>query len=392
MLPPNSSTFSSEPPQSAAASARFVTGGFSLQKFLRTTGFFMVFLALFEVGTWSIFTYTPLRNGTIHQYLDYGRSYEWKLRKLVDTPNLPPNSVLYAGWLGDGTLQSLPHESDLTIYGMSFTQRLGRAIEELRPQLSQRSIGGPGAPLSHTYAVYQVDKKLRKTRFVVIGVTSGAVEEVVLMNRGTLYSDPPPKPYFFPRYRLDHGKVVLAAQSLINSADELRTALGSPELWERQLEILAANDSAYHRFFFAADLLDNSVIARFVRRGMSKRAMEAYSTHVLGPEGFRRDQEAPQLFRALLRQMVREVRAEPAKPIVVLFSLQGQGNHLYSLVEDILREDAVPFVNTNDFCLSSDNGVYISGDMHFTPSCDLQFARRTLELIDAADRPAAQGQ
>jgi hypothetical protein len=349
----------------------------------------VIFLGLFELLTWALFSYTPLRNTTLHQYLDYGSSYELKLRTLVNTPNLPRNSVLYAGWLGDGKLESLPHQSDLTIYGMSFSQRLGQAIAELQPQLSQRFVGGPEAPISHSYAIYQLDKKLRKTRFAIIGVTSGGVKEVGVMNLGTLYSDAP-FPYFFPRYRLDHGEVVLAAQPLINSAEELRTAFATTQLWQRQLEILARNDSAYHRFFFAADILDNSVIARFVRRGMSKRSLEAYSSRILGPDGFQRDQEAPQLFRALLRRMVREVRDEHAQPIVVLFSLQGDGNHLYNLVADILRGDAVPFVNSNDFCRSSDRSVYLP-DLHFTHDCDLLFARRTLQIIAAADAQVAQG-
>ena len=388
MLLPNSSTSSSELPQPAAGSPRFVNGGLSLRRLVSTACFFVMFLGLFELVTWALFSHARLRNTTMHQYLDYGSSYESKLRTLANTPDLPLNSVLYAGWLGDGKLQSLPHESDLTIYGMSFSQRLGRAIAELRPQLSERFVGGPGAPLSHSYAIYQVDKKLRKTRFAIIGVTSGGVKEVGVMNLGTLYSDSP-FPYFFPRYRLDHGKVVVAAQPLINSADELRTALASPELWQRQLEILSGNDSAYHRFFFAADLLDDSVIARFVRRGMSKRSLEAYSSRILGPDGFHRDQEAPQLFRALLRQMVREVRDEPAQPIVALFSFQGHGNHLYNLVADILREDAVPFVNSNEFCRSNDGSAYLP-DLHFTHDCELLFARRTLELIDAADARAAR--
>ncbi len=153
-----------------------------------------------------------------------------------------------AGWLGDGKLRSLPNDVDMTIYGMSFSANLSDAIRELRPQFTQRFVGGPGAPLSHTYAIYQVDKQLRKTRFAVIGVTSGAVQEVLLMNRGSLFSDAP-FPYFFPRYRMDGDRLVLGANSLINSADELRAAFNDPALWERQLAVLSANDSAYRRFF-----------------------------------------------------------------------------------------------------------------------------------------------
>jgi hypothetical protein len=355
-----------------------------LKKLVKTTCFFLLFLALFELLIWAAFTKTGLAEGSMRRYLWYGTSFEAKLREMVNTPNQPDSSVLYAGWLGDDRLRSLPKEADLTVYGMSFSANLGKAISELRPQLSQRFVGGPGSPLSHTYSIYQVDKKLRRTRFAIIGVTSGAVQEVVLMSRGSLSPDVA-FPFFFPRYKLDNGKLVLAANSLINSAGELRAALDDPRFWERQLAVLAANDTAYRRFFFASDVLDNSVIGRFVRRGMGKRHAEAYSSKVLGPDGFHRDQEAPQLFRALLRQMVKEVRAENVVPIVALFSLQGDRNYLYSLVEDILREEAVPYINSNDFCRSDDRGAYLP-NLHFTHDCDLKFAQRTLELIDANDK------
>jgi hypothetical protein len=377
MLPPNSSTSNSDSATPTSAST------FSLKRLARTTFFFLMFLGLFELGTWVVFAKTPLSAGSIRQFFWYGASYEAKLRELVNTSNLPPNSVLYAGWLGDGKLLSLPSDVDVTIYGMSFSGNLSQAMHELRPELSQRFVGGPGAPLSHTYAIYQVDKKLRKTRFGVIGVTSGAVEEVLLMNRGSLFSDSA-FPYFFPRYKSDHGNVVLAANSLINSAAELRAALNEdPALWQRQLAVLEGNDANYRRFFFASDFLDHSVLGRFVRRGMSKRHAQAYAKTVLGPDGFQRDNEASQLFRALLRKMVRDMRDENVTPIVALFSLQGQGNFLYTLVEDVLREDAVPYVNSYDICSSDDRSKY-QLDHHFIHDCDLLFAQRTLKIIDAA--------
>jgi hypothetical protein len=289
--------------------------------------------------------------------------------------------VLYAGWLGDGKLRSLPNNVDLTVYGMSFSENLSEAIHELRPQLTQRFVGGPGAPLSHTYAIYQIDKKLRKTRFAVIGVTSIAVQEVLLMNRGSLFSDAA-FPYFFPRYRMDGDRLVLGANSLINSADELRAAFHDPALWERQLAVLSANDAAYRRIYFSHDILDYSVIGRFFRRALSKRHSADYSSKVLGAYGFNRENEAPQLFRGLLRQMVRELRAENVAPIVVLFSLQGQSNYLYDLVSDILENEDVPFVNSFDLCRPDDRAKY-RPDMHFIHDCNIQFGQRTLQIIDA---------
>jgi hypothetical protein len=380
MHPPNSSTSSSEeaagvPPEPP----------FSFRKLGRTTLFFFLVLALFELATWAIFTKAHLSGGALRRFLWYGTSYEVKLRELVNTPDLPPNSILYAGWINERELRKLPTDVDVTVYGMSFSGHLADAMHELRPQQSQRVLGGPASPLSHSYATYQLDKGLRKTRFAIIGVTSGGVGDVVLMNHGSLYADRP-FPYFFPRFKLDHGKAVRAADSLINSPEELRVALDEkPELWRRQLDILAANDPLYHRFLFASDPLDASVLGRFVRRGLSKHQETTYVSRVLGPHGYQLKEEAPQLFRAILRQMVGELRAENVHPIVALFSFQGQGDHLYELVRDILAQDQIPYVDTNADCSSDDRANYLP-DMHFVHDCDLKFAARTLETMDRIDQ------
>jgi len=374
MLPPSSSIFSSDPGGQAAARAT------ALKRLGRTALWVVFFLALFEGGVGVLFTRTRLAHTSLRNYLWYGTSYEAKLRELVNTPDLPSNSVLYAGWLDPEALKRLPSNVDVTVYGMSFSMNLADALKELRPDLSMRLVGGPGSPLSHTYAIYRLDRTLRKTRVAIIGVTSAAVQEVLVMNRGSLFSDSP-FPYFFPRFKLQGGEVVLAANSLINSSTELRLALNEDRgLWERQLAVLAANDDAYHRALFASDPLDGSALGRLVRRGLSKHHLKEYTGKIYGPSGFRRQHEACQLFRGLLRQMVRDLRAENVQPIVVLFSLQGYGNHLYSLVEDILREDAIPYVNSYDICPSEDRNNY-RPDLHFVSRCNLAFGRRTLDIM-----------
>jgi hypothetical protein len=367
MLPQNSSTSSSE--------------RFDWRDLFGVGAWFATFLMLFELVVWILFTHWPLSHSSLRTYLWYGASYESKLRELVNTPNLVSNSILYAGWLGDGHFERMPNDVDVTIYGMSFSGNLAEAMKELRPQETQRLVGGPGAPMSAVYGYYHADRSHRKTRYAIIGATSGAVEEVVLMNRGSLYSDAA-FPYFFPRYEIAGDGVKRVADSLINTADELRTALDDRDQWERQLSVLAAHDSSYRRFLFAHDIFDYSVIGRLVRRAMSKRHSAEFGNSVLGPGGFKMSSEAPNLFRALIRQMIRDLKMEQVQPIVALFSLQGQGNYLYDLLADI--EEEAPFVNTNDFCPSNNRGFYLP-DMHFIHDCDLKFARRVHEIMDALD-------
>jgi hypothetical protein len=352
------------------------------RKLGRTAAWCVAFLALFELLTAVSFAHPRLARSSIRTFLWYGASYESKLRELVNTPDLPPRSILYAGWINPELYRKEPSDAELTIYGMSFAANTGHALRELRPDMSIRMVGGPGAPLSHTYGAYLVDRPLRKTRIAIVGATSGAVHEVLLMNRGSLYTDAP-FPYFFPRFEVVDGRVEKTVDPLINSWEELRDALNDGTRWEAQLDAMAEHDHGYRRFLFASDVLDKSLVGRLVRRGLSKHHAQQYSSKVLGARGFDQEHPAPQLFRALLRQIVRDLRAEDVTPVIVLYALQGQSNHLYDLVSDILREDKVAYVNSFDFCRSDSIANYLP-DMHFVPDCDRAFAKRILELVDAS--------
>jgi len=384
MPPQSSSTSSSEAEAAETVDAPARTARPAWRSLARTAAWCAVVLVLFEVLTAVLFTRTRLANGSLRKFLWYGVSYEQKVRELVHTPNLPPRSILHAGWIDPAAYRNQPSEPELTIYGMSFSNNTGEALKELRPDMSVRMIGGPGAPLSHAYGAYLVDRPLRRTRFAMVGVTSGAVQEVLLMNRGSLFADAP-FPYFFPRFELVDGKIVKVADSLINTSDELRAAIDDPVLWGKQLDVLAAHDDGYRRFYFASDWLDYSLLGRLVRRGLSKHHAQAYTTRILGPNGFRRDHQAVQLFRALLRQMVSDLRTENVQPIVFLYALQGQSNHLFDLVNDILRDDKIPYVNSFDLCRPDNLANYVP-DMHFIPECDTAFAKRVLALMNEPER------
>jgi hypothetical protein len=312
----------------------------------------------------------------------YGESQEAKLRELVATPNLPPNSILYAGWINDEVTRGQPTDVDVAVYGSSFSGNVTLAMRELRPDLKIRFVGGPGAPLNHSYGMYELDRPLRKTRTAVIGVVSENVVNVLSMNNGTLFADGL-MPYFSPRYDIVNGRIERTGSSLVNSPAELQRALADPDVWPRQLEILAAHDAAYSGLLYEASALDDSAVARLLRRALAKSHEERYSSGIHTARGFNPDSYAVEVLRALLLQMIADVRAEGAQPIVLLIATRKYEDHLGLLLEGLLTESGVPFVNSFDVCPSTDLRSYIP-DGHFTPECDRELARRTLALVDAA--------
>lgn len=365
MQPPSSSTSSSE---RAAA--------------LRTALWFVAFLAAFEIGMRVLLAHGPLGATSIGQYFLYGESYETKLRRLAHTKDLPSNSILYAGWLDAHRFAEQPSEADVTIYGASFVANSGAVIAKLRPDLKMRTIAGPGTPLNHTYAAYQLDRPLRKTRVAVVGLVSVAVPEVLLMNRGSLYNDSP-FPYFFPRYDLVDGKLQRQGDSLINSAAELRSALDDPQKWRAQLDVLAKHDDGYRRWYFASDVFDGSALGRLLRRSLSKKHQDSYLKAVHGPRGFDRKHHAVVVFRALLDQLISELRIEGVRPIFVNYATLGDADHLDQITDDIYERTQVPHLSTVPICSPGDASNYIP-DGHFTEACNEKVARALLKVLEPA--------
>lgn len=346
----------------------------------RTAAWFVSFLVLFEICMVIALDHTQIGDSAIGMYFRYGESYEGKLRRLAHTPNLPSDSILYAGWIDRQKLVALPDDVDLTIYGSSFALGTGAAILEIRPQLKLRTIVGPGAPLNHTYAMYQIDRTMRKTRVAIVSLVSIAVGEVLLMNRGSLYADLP-FPYFFPRYDVIDGKVERVGESLINSAAELTRAIDDPKAWAAQREVLAQHDAGYRKALFDTNMIDYSAVGRLLRRSLAKQHQESYLNAIHSPRGFNRGHQAVAVFRALLRQMISDLRAEGVKPIVVSYSTLGYSDHLDQIIDDIVKEERVPHLSTVPICPPSNASNY-NPDGHFTRACDFKIATEVLKLLD----------
>jgi hypothetical protein len=144
---------------------------------------------------------------------------------------------------------------------------------------------------------------------------------------------------------------------------------------------MEAHDDAYVAALFRGGLADHSVIGRLLRRAASKSHQSRHTDALLGARGFDRDAYATRVLRGLLHQLVEDVRAEGAQPVVVLFSTRKHSDFLGALLGDQLVADGVPFVHSYDVCPSTDPRNYVA-DGHFTDECDREFARRVLALAE----------
>lgn len=347
--------------------------------FVKTSAWFFAALVVLELLCWVAFETPLLRESSLRAYLWYGESYESKLRTMATTPDLPERSVLHAGWLSPEVLKDEPTEVDVTVYGSSFAGNLATAMKIARPSLRVRSVGGPGAPMNHTYGMYLMDRPLRTTRIGIIGVVSETVVETLTMNAGTLFTDTA-APYCYPRFDLVDGHLRMTADAPIKSEAEFSRAILDPVLWEQKLDILSRHDDAYRRLLFAADPFDRSMLARVLRRALVRFHRESYEAKIYGRHGFEADAYAIKVFEALLFQMVSDLRAERVVPVVVLFSTRGFHNHLAELLAKPLDQAGVLWLNSFDVCPSTDPRSF-QPDGHFTASCDRAIAGKVLALL-----------
>jgi hypothetical protein len=388
MHPPNSSTSSSELSRSSLSGQPDQSGGA-----WRTLVWIIAFSVLIEIGLSIGLSIPAVENSGIGRYFGYGASIESKIRHYVEDPDLSPRSVFYAGWLDPATWPPEGQSNDIAVYGMSYAGNLAAALRRQDPELDVRMIGGPGAPLSHSYAAYGLDVGRRKAKTVLITMLSSGVRDMAGLTHDTTFNDHS-QPATWPVYQKTLEGVEVKAWPVIDSARSLRRALtDEPALWAQHLDQLEAEDPNFSRFLYAAHWTENWVVGRVLRRAWAKAREREWSQSLALANGqFNPEAYGPSLTRSVLRSFVTDVRRNGEKPIVVLFSQPGSGGELWQLVGDILEEMEVPTILSEPFCASDVGDHYTNS--HFLPHCDDLMAASLLELdraplidVTGADHP-----
>jgi hypothetical protein len=346
----------------------------------KTVGWIGFFMGVFEVVAGLVLSLPALENTTVKSYFYYGLSTEQKIRNLVDEPDRPADSILYAGWLGLSPEGEVPGPVDVAVYGNSYAGRLRNALQEARPDLRVHAGLGPGAPVTHAYAGYERDREQRPSDVVVLGLAASYQAALLSMTPDTMGTDHV-KPYSFPRYGVREGQLELLARPLFSSYEELIAGLRDPVRWQAYLDLLEKYDGAFDRFLYQRDLLDQSVMGRMLRRARQKSHRTGLHEEVYGPDGFDPTHEGARILQALLVAFADHVRSDGGTPVVMLFSDAGYENHLFELVEQTLRENQIPVVNSFDLCPASDLDNIDPDGVHFTRECDRRFADAVLEVV-----------
>ena len=59
---------------------------------------------------------------------------------------------------------------------MSFTNDVGKAMQQIEPQITIRKIDGPTAPPNHSFTAYSLDRKNHDADVVIWGILASSVQ------------------------------------------------------------------------------------------------------------------------------------------------------------------------------------------------------------------------
>lgn len=358
-----------------------------LRATLSTCGWTAAFLLLFDAAAGWFFAVPsdPRQQApALANYFDYGRSVAGKLERLVGADDARSAPIVRAGWIDRECTRpprpAPPGKIGVTVYGMSFTQHVARAMHALDPRIHPDNRAGPGAPLSHSVACADAVRVAGRdpNRIRIVGVLGSSLDRLLTLG-GLTTSFEAPMPFTFPRYRLAEGGNLTVEQPLVRGPDGFRDRK-QREAYFRQL---AADDLFYERWLMEADPADHSVVGRMLRRAWAQReAQRRLTRHVL-PDGRHLSPEVAEIAARLLLRFAQSARSEGAVPIVLLLADQtGAPDMLDRDLAPLLVKHRIAFVSSRAIAPNNDPGNF-TADGHFTPEVDERLARRVLQLVAA---------
>ena len=325
----------------------------------------------------------------IARYFDYGRSIEGKLSKLVGQSDSDSAEIASAGWLDSENWPEFEDDSNstghvrVTIYGMSYAMRLGKALADVEPETRIRFIGSPAAPPNHAYSAFMLDRSHNRAPFVVIGIAATSLSRIMTMT-GATWSFIHPYPYTYPLYRYVNERL-MAVEPLIGTLEEFRQARNDPSTWASWRAQLRMNDSHFDSILFNSNVFDGSVTFRLLRYAWSQRMQQAISNEILTNDGFNEKAEAVQVLRRICRQFAAAAREDGRFPIIVLFNNRGFDDYLYKALHKTLEDDHIPYLSTHEIAPASNPKNFVK-DGHFVEEVDLELAAELAKIIRYSTR------
>jgi hypothetical protein len=321
----------------------------------------------------------------MQRYFDYGRSIEGKLRRLVGPSPAVEASIVKAGWLPQScdVGSSIPSgKIGFDVYGMSFSNQIADQMEKLDSRVTATRFGGPAAPINHSFACFRrrIDSDRPRAPNQILGILASSIQRTVTIG-GLSTSFEGPEPFSYPRYYLAGNDELREHNSFINSDDDLRDALENTKRWRAYIDDLSRYDLFYSRYLFDANVFDQSVLMRMIRRSWAQHLDGVRRKSLNLDAHFDRQSELAPLLRKLVITFSETAKAAGLHPVVLLIEDKGYGRMLSLALAPTLTDRNIDFVATSSIASPDDSANFVA-DGHFTLAVNETIARVTLKFID----------
>jgi len=329
----------------------------------------------------------PRREGSALQtYFDYGTSIEAKLRRAIGRTPGEAAPIISSGWLAKECDRTVPDHGrgGVSVYGMSFSNRVADQLAAQDPALTVDKFAGPGAPLNHSYACFlRRDAAGRDHNPVqVLGVLASSIRRLTTLS-GISTSFEQPQPFTYPRYTAGAAGGLTAIPPPILSEADLRRVLATPGGWRDYVAKLDEHDDFASPWLANGGIADWSVTLRLIRRAWGQHYLRAKTDAIRGNDDFSGDPTVVPAMRAIMVDFAARVRRAGKRPVIILFEDRGYEDAFRRSVVPTLVAHGIPYVLTSDV-VQSGNPANFMADGHFTPAIDARIAAAALPLVTAA--------
>lgn len=322
--------------------------------------------------------------GSLQRYFNYGESIEGKLSRTVGREGLEAAAIVRAGWI---STELYPPPDDwgsggtrVALYGMSFTQRIARAMDEMKPSLAIMGRGGPGASLNHSFALFEADPYRADADHVVVGILSSSVPYLQAMS-GLGYTLESPAPHTFPKFTLIEGQLK-RLDPVIQEHDEFIDAFRHrSDRWEAYLDGLRRHDPYWDSFIFDRSVSDASTLAKLIRRAWHRRNIARRQSAVYSSaDGYDTKHPSIAATPAVLDLMHEACVSDGQQLTVILLHARGEPGHLDRWLRVGLENRGINVISSVDL-FSSLDALNFEGDGHYLPRWDRELAAAVIAVV-----------
>lgn len=261
-------------------------------------------------------------------------------------------------------------------YGMSFSNRIARAIEA-GGAYDVRLVAGPGTPPNWSWAAYLADRSRSDCRDIVVWTIMTTEAWALGSTTMLVHGFDSAKTYSMPGITETEGDLELRWPAVSDPDAFLRMASSGD--WDRLTDVLAQEEPIFLPVAWRARWADRSSLLGFVRRGLAVNASLDTKAAMTGSSEALETSGILDALALMGARFVETARRDGSVPVVLVIRNRDDAVDLASL---LCRRDAtLPLFSTGTIVNPANSDQFVS-DGHYRSELDAALADGLVQAIE----------